>query len=414
MRKLGLLAIVLAMAGCNVGNSGSSPISGDITVLTDRTDIVETVFQDYERKFQAKYPQVHVTFEAITDYDGELKNRIKGKDYGDVLLIPSGLRSDQLAGLFEPLGTVDQLKTKYRFASEVSYQGTVYGLATFGNAMGLVYNKRIWKEAGVTEPPKTPDEFLADLAAIKAKTRAIPLFTNYKDGWLSQWEANRGAVSADPEALIKLAQDDAPWAAGKEHNIIDSLLFDAVKNGLTEPDPNATNFDASKRLLGDGTIATIMLRSWSIGQMQSVAAKPAEIGYLPFPTQVGGKFHSVISGDYKNGINVNSKHKAAARAWLDWFVGESHYAVDQGSVPVLRSEALPTALAEFTKYGVEYIEMVPEPKGLIGRISDASDLLGTTYRQRIVDAARGVRPETKEAIFADLNQRWAAAKAKAS
>ena len=190
-----------------------------------------------------------------------------------------------------------------------------------------------------------------------------------------------------------------------------------MKGGFTEPDPTTTNWENSKKLLGDGTIATMMLGSWSIVQMQGAAASKDDIGYMPFPVQVNGKFHSVIAGDYKNAININSEHKAAARAWIDWFADESNYAADQGGVPPLLTGAFPTTLKDFTDLGVEYIEMVPAPKGkegLVDRISDASEigLWQPKYRQRIVDAARGAKNETKEAIFADLNQKWAAAKAK--
>jgi len=144
-----------------------------------------------------------------------------------------------------------------------------------------------------------------------------------------------------------------------------------------------------------------------------------DIGYLPFPVQAGGKFHSVISGDYKNAININSEHKAAAKAWIDWFADESNYATDQGGVSVLLSGPAPSTLADFKTYGVEYLELVPAPagkEGLVDRIDKAAEigLWEPKYRQQLVDAARGARGETKEAIFADLNKRWADAKAKTS
>src|SRR4029079_10636544 len=139
MRKLaltGALAVVLVLTGCSSGNSGNdqNAIAGDIIVLTQRTDIVDTVFADYKKKFEAKYPGVHVTFEAITDYEGEVRIRMNTKDYGDVLLIPNSITADQLPTYFEPLGTVDELKQKYRFVSEQSFQGKGYGLAITGNA----------------------------------------------------------------------------------------------------------------------------------------------------------------------------------------------------------------------------------------------------------------------------------------
>lgn len=414
------LAVALAAAGCGSGDDDGSggQISGEITVLTQRTDIVDTVFQEYKKTFEAKYPGTTVKFEAITDYEGEVRIRMNTKDYGDVLLIPNSVTADQLPTFFEPLGTIDELARKYRFVtSEQVLKGTVYGLALTGNAQGFVYHKRIWQQAGVTAPPKTPEEFLAALQAIKDRTDAVPLYTNYKEGWpLTQWESNRGGVSGDPDAVNKLARDDAPWAPGKEHHIIDSLLFDVVARGLTEPDPTTTNWEQSKGLLGTGKIATMMLGSWAIVQMQQAATDKADIGYLPFPYQTGGRFHSVIAGDYKNAININSKNKATARAWIDWFANESNYAVDQGGIPPVISDQMPAALADFTTAGVEYLELKPAPagkEGLDNKISQAAEigLYDPPYRQRIVDAARGARKESKEDIFADLNRRWARAAA---
>jgi raffinose/stachyose/melibiose transport system substrate-binding protein len=427
MRRLGLAGVLvvgtLVLSACSSGgdSGGSSDKpSGDITVLTQRTDIVDTVFADYKKKFEAKYPDVHVKFEAITDYEGEVRIRMNTKDYGDVLLIPNSITQDQLSTYFEPLGNTDDMAKKYRFTTEQAFDGKTYGIAITGNAQGFVYNKKVWAAAGITSDPKTPDEFITDLQAIKAKTSVTPLYTNYKDGWpLTQWEANRGAVTNDPDEVNKLATDNAPWTAGKDHYIIDSLLYDVVKDGLTEADPTTTNWENSKKLLGDGKIATMMLGSWAIVQMQGAATNKADIGYMPFPVQVGGKFHSVISGDYKNAININSAHKAAARAWVDWFADESNYAVDQGGVPPLLTGSFPDTLADFKTAGVDYIELKPAPKGqegLTSRIDAAAEigLYDPKYRQLIVDAARGAKNETKDQIFADLNKQWAAAKAKTS
>ncbi len=425
MRKLSVVALLsataLAVGACGSGEDAASSgeIKGEITVLTNRTDLVDNVFNGYKKIFEAKYPGTTVTFEAITNYEDEVRIRMNTKDYGDVLLIPGKVTADQLPSFFEPLGTVDELKAKYRFVkSEQNFGGKVYGLAITGNAQGLVYNKKVWAAAGITAAPKTPQEFLAALTAIKAKGGSIPLYTNYKDGWpLTQWGGVVGAVSGDADAVNKLAADDAPWAVGKEYYTIDSLLFDAVKQGLTEADPTTTNWENSKKLIGSGQVATMMLGSWAVVQMQAAAPTASDIGYLPFPVQTGGKFHSVIGGDYKNGININSKNKATARAWVDWFADESNYATDQGGVAPALGKALPATLAEFQTAGVELVELNPAPpgkEGLADKISNAAEIgfSDPKYRQRLVDAARGASKETKEAIFADLNKKWAAAKAK--
>lgn len=410
------------LAGCAGGGADADPdaIAGDITVLTQRTDIVDTVFQDYKADFEEQYPDVTVSFEAITDYEGEVSTRMNTDDYGDVLLIPNSITKDQLATYFEPLGTVDELKEQYRFVDEQSYDGQAYGVAITGNASGVVVNKKVFEEAGVTEAPATPEEFLDALEAVK-ETGAIPLYTNYKDGWpLSQWEGNQGTPTANPDAPIHYTEIDDPWAEGEDHHLIDSLLFDAVAGGLTEADPLTTNWEESKGLIGSGEVGAMVLGSWAVVQMQQAAedagGSAEDIGYWPFPNQADGAFHSTISGDYKNAINVHSEHKAAARAWIDWFANESGYAEDQGGISPTLDGPTPDTLADFDALGVEYVELTPAPAGKESLLTDIFntaeiDLWGNLYRQKLVDIARGAADGDKESYFAELNSKWADARA---
>ena len=57
--------------------------------------------------------------------------------------------------------------------NEQANGGQVYALATFGNANGIVYNKKVFKDAGITAEPTSTDEFMTDLQAIKDKTDAV-------------------------------------------------------------------------------------------------------------------------------------------------------------------------------------------------------------------------------------------------
>ncbi|MEO7059282.1 MAG: hypothetical protein ABI083_06175, partial [Lapillicoccus sp.] len=68
-RLIALTSVValLSVSACSSSSSpdatagtSAGPPSGDILVLTNRTDIVDTVFKDYATKFEAKYPQVKV------------------------------------------------------------------------------------------------------------------------------------------------------------------------------------------------------------------------------------------------------------------------------------------------------------------------------------------------------------------
>jgi raffinose/stachyose/melibiose transport system substrate-binding protein len=413
-----------------VPSTGASPepsaadVSGEITVLTHRTDIVDTLFKaEYVPKFNAKYPNVTVKFEAIRDYHPDVKVRMNTDDYGDVLVIPTEIVQDQLPTFFEPLGKVDELSSKYRFLNENgSFDGTVYGIAITGNAQGILYNKKVWADVGITEWAKTTEEFLADLQLIKDKGSATPYYTNYHAGWpMSQWEGHRGEPTANPNATVDLGHDASPWDAGKDHYVIDKLLYDVVNKKLNEDDPTTTDWEPSKTLLATGKVGTMVLGSWAITQFQGAAtdagASPDDIGYMPFPAQVDGTFHASTGGDLKLAINVHSKNKAAARAWVDWFLDESGYATHEGGLPPLVSGEFPSTLADFKAKGVELFEYSPEPAGKEGLADNVAkeaeiDLWGNIYRQRIVDAARGATDETIDKIFSELNTKWGAAKTK--
>ncbi|MEU4690651.1 ABC transporter substrate-binding protein [Actinoplanes sp. NPDC023714] len=422
---LGTAGALALVTGCTGGASDdtaatgdfSGDIKGSITVLTNRTDLVETKLPEYAKVFEAKYPGTTVTFEGVTNYEDDVTTQLSGGDYGDVLLIPNSVAVDQYPQFFEPLGDAAELKNKYRFIDQTTYDGKAYGLSLGGIAKGFVVNKRIWAEAGVTAPPKTPEEFLAGLEAIAAKGGTVPYYTNYKDGWpLSEWN-NQRAVFADPAINEKFPEDPNPWQPGKIQYIADGLLFDIVDAKLTEKDPLTTNWEGSKPMLATGKTAAMLLGSWAVPQMQDAAkaanANPDDIAFWPFPYQTEGRFHARIDGDYTAAVSRNSENKATARAWLDWFVNESGFAADNQAIPPAVDQPLPATLKAFTDAGAELME-TPQAVTNVGKEDEIIrrseiDLKGDIYRQKLVDVARGAAKGDKESFFADLNKRWSAA-----
>ena len=399
------------------GPQTGGEIKGEITVLTNRTDLVDTDFVQYGKQFSAKYPGTSVKFEALADYT-QVNNRLTTGDYGDVLLIPDEVAQNQLSTFFQPFGSVDELNKTYRFVNEKAYDSKVYGLAMGGSAEGVAYNKRIWKQAGVTGTPTSPQQFLDDLKAVKTKTAAIPYYTNYKDGWpLGIWNSQRGIMNS-AAVTEQLTTDKAPWTDGQIQGITDGLLFDIVKGRLNEPDPVTTSWEQSKVMLATGKVSSMLLGSWSVSQLKLAATKAGQsaddIGFMPFPYQVGGAFHAQVDGDLKAAVSVHSKNTATARAWIDWFVKDSDYITKQGFIPTLRSQPLPTALDSFQKTGVTLVDTPAIPSAVTVKLqniikSSEVDLTGPLYRRHLIDVARGAATGDKQSAFADLNKKWAAA-----
>lgn len=419
-----LAAAAVALSGCAAGgasdpdNTIDGEVKGDIKVITWRTDLVEDgTFDAYVAEFEKKYPDVTVTVEGITDYEGEMKTRLSTKNYGDVIGIPT-MQPSQFEQFLEPLGQKADFADTYRFLNTHSFEGTQYGLAIGGNANGIVYNKKVFAEAGITELPTSPDDFIADLKTIKASTDAIPYYTNYKDGWpLTQSFSNLGSITHNPDAAIDMAGDDAPWTDGSDIYTIDSLLYDAVAAGLTEADPLTTNWEQSKVDIATGKIATMPLGSWAISQMQAAAedngGSADDIGYMAFPAEVDGTQYAIIGGDYNLGISKHSSAKAAAWAWIQWFIEDSGFTENQGMISTVSAKDLPENLGDFADAGVELMETNPAPAGKESLLNDISndsqiDLWGPIYRQKLVDVARGAADGDKDSYFSELNERWAA------
>ena len=66
---------------------------------------------------------------------------------------------------------------------------TVYGIPSSAYVNGILYNKEVFDKAGISETPKTIDDFLDDLRMIRQRTDAIPFYTNYSSLWTLQfWE----------------------------------------------------------------------------------------------------------------------------------------------------------------------------------------------------------------------------------
>ncbi|MER8219185.1 ABC transporter substrate-binding protein [Streptomyces sp. NPDC094143] len=390
-----------------------SEVTGTITVLTHRTDLVQDgTMKKYAAEFRKTYPGVKVEFDAITDYEGEVKIRMNTENYGDVLMIPGVIEKKDYPRFFASLGSRAERSEKYRFTDYTTVNGKVYGQSPLGAVPGFIYNKRVWQRAGVTEWPKTPAEFLAALKAVKARTDAVPYYTNFKDMWpLTQWTQVNGSVSCDEQATTRLAEGN-PWAEGSDLRTADTLLYDIVREGLAEKDPTTTNWEASKPRLAKGEIATMWLGSWAVIQLRGAAeqagANPDDIGFMPFPARKDGRFCAVALPDYNQAVNIHSDHKAAARAWIDWFTEESGYAEDNLALSPLKDDPLPDVLKPYEEAGVRLLDL-DDSKGAEVKSIDNTSEVGINkpdYRQDLVDLARGATEGSLDDFLDGLARKW--------
>ncbi len=380
---------------------------------TDREE--DGTISDLIAKFNELYPNIMVETEGITDYQEDALLRLSAGDWGDVMFIPA-VDKAELSTYFIPFGTVEEMSEYVNFADEWMYDNMCYGIGFMGNAQGILYNKKVFADAGITELPKTPDEFIAALQAIKDNTDAIPLYTNYAAGWTmgGQWDAFLGAITTSDETWLnqKFVHTAEPFkdnGDGTGAYALYKILYDAVEKGLIEDDYTTTDWEGCKPMINNGEIGCMVLGSWAIAQMKAAGDHPDDIGYMPFPITVGGKQYATAGPDYSYAINANApeENQAAAMVFVKWMVEESGWCEIEGGYPISK-----TAPTSFVFEGVEVVRNIPALEGeedFLNEMNAESELSfnagGDAKVQRIVEAAfTGV--ETFDDIMADWTQVW--------
>lgn len=390
-------------------------LKADIKILTNRTDIVDDVYKGYADEFHKLYPNITVTYEGITDYEESLTLRLTNGDWGDICFIPSSADKSEFSEYFQVLGDYDTLNEKYNFVTEKTYDGKVYGIPNGGTAGGVAYNKKVWEEAGITELPKTPDEFLADLKLIKEKTDAVPLYTNFAAGWtMGAWNDYVGIASnGDPDYKNNiLLHTKDPFTKNKENSgpyAVFYTLYNAVADKLVEEDPASSDWESSKAKINNGEIGTMVLGSWCVQQFKDAGDHPDDIGYMPFPITVNGKQSAASGGNYAYAVNKNASedNQIASMLYIKWLLEDSTIFEDEGSIPALKGEALPDSLSEFD--GVELLSDNAPQKGeesLYDDMRNQSEVLSGDYPVSEVLEAALYNSKSLDDLMAEWNQKW--------
>lgn len=438
-------AMVLSMTACGSGDKGGSAgggktdidltidqiklgedytdLSADLKFLTHKTDVIDTRFQGYIEEFQKVYPNINIEYEGITDYAGDVTTRLSTGDWGDICMVPTTVDLDELENYFTCFGDYDTLSEDYLMLTGRSYEGKVYGIPSMGNVQGVLYNKAVFEEAGITELPKTPDEFLDALQKIKDNTDAIPLYTNFAADWtMNAWGAYidgcaTGQADFAHEGRTKGENPFANRGDGTGPYAVYDILYEAVSRGLTEEDPTTTDWEGSKGMINNGEIGCMVLGSWAILQAQEAGDHADDIAYMPFPISIDGKQYASAGPDYCYGINCNSSEdeQTAAMVYIKWLVEESGFETDEGGISAVVDAPFPETLSAFSDIDLLFDVPVPEGEETLGNdVNNESELginVSGAIPKQVLEAALDGAPSMEE-MSAEWNEAWTAAQEK--
>lgn len=412
-----------------------------LTVLTNRTDRVEGTGNGYFKEMVKPFEEHYgVTVEITADSDATaVKQKITSNLEGctDVMWIPS-MSVAKAAEYFESVGTVGELSNYTDITNKCIGEGDnalVYGVPTGCNADGIVYNKKIWDAAGITESPASPSEFVADLKKIKETTDSTPILCCYtdKEQWvLAKYILLAPGSSGDPYYKTKLLVNGGDlFVEGEPYYEMAHMLFEVYSNDDIHEAGASADWQQCKALVAEDTVATVVSGSWAVEQFV-LGGKEAgydeeelkKITLLPPPyTAPDGKRYASVGADTLWGINktISDDQKELAKAFVKWWVEKSPYAKDEGFIPVLNTatiEDYPESLQSWSD--IEYFSNAQTPAAISTTWDDidkASAVLveadpdGTNYKNKIAELAlrHGTEEEFK-AILKECNEKWATAR----
>ncbi len=168
------------------------------------------------------------------------------------------------AGKLEPLNSLyDELKLKDVFpqqlVDQLTYEGNVYSVpVNIHRSNVLWFNPKVLKAAGVSAAPKTVEEFITDLEAVK-KTGKIPLSIG------SEWTVVHLLESV---LLGSLGTDgyNALWAKGADwSNANVTKALDNFKTILSYAGAPQDDWQPAAKQVADGAAAFNIMGDWAYG-----------------------------------------------------------------------------------------------------------------------------------------------------
>lgn len=306
----------------NIDDENGQNLEGNITFLSNRTD-KRNQLNDLIKEFESIHPKVKVKLELIGDAEGILERKASVGELPDVTLIPSVIENKEFNKYFLPIDDLGfNEENIYNYNSGIGNDGQLYNLTTSMSWHGIIYNKQIFNNLGITTFPKTEEEFWQVCNDIKSNG-VVPVAINYKQSWIMNiWLEMIPYLynSNMEENLLGKSKD----LLGDNSEIYKSLNFvrQIYKKGYSEDDLLNYDWTQCKNDIINGKIAMTIWSSDFTKQLEEIGMNKDDVGIFPIPDSNEIK----LVGDYKIGVSNNTKYPETSKEFLRFLFEDDRYA----------------------------------------------------------------------------------------
>jgi raffinose/stachyose/melibiose transport system substrate-binding protein len=276
--------------------------------------------------------------------------------------------------------------------------GKLLYVPTSTNALGVLYNKKLFSDNGVTVPTNI-DELTTVFEKLKS-AGVTPLAGGFKDAWLTQiipFIAFGQYVNAsNPDAKVKLSDGTLKYADIKDA-VVKALnvQLEWKDKGYFQKDILGTDANVASQMVGTGKAAMIVVGTWQLSAVQG-ADPSAEIGFFPLPLNAPGeKLVLPTSADEGIMINAASKNVEAAKKALNEYLSAENQALviaDLNGIPTNTKVEVTNPFVKEVQTSMTQTEVQPDWWGGNGFYQPSGTTFNMEKSQQSL-LAGGVTPE---------------------
>ncbi|TWJ77112.1 Maltose-binding periplasmic protein [Bacillus paralicheniformis] len=329
------LLLMFAMWGCSNSKSANSQDGKTLTMWVHVSDDSEEgkVYQKRVDAFNKKYASENV--KAKVDfiprsgngggYEDKVNAALTTNTLPDVITLDGPntaayAKSGVIAPLDEYIKDQDDLLPSIK--QQGTYQGKLYAIGVSESSVGIYYNKKMLKDAGVdlktlptVENPWTWDEFLELCKKLKNKydKPAIDMQLQSKDEMLTYallpfvWSAGGDVLSKDGKKSEGVF-NDKPTAAAM------TFIQTMLKEGYTTRTPVKQAFETEKYPMK-------MSGVWTVTDMETNFPN-VDYGVMPYPVSPKTKKLVSPSGSWQFAMTQTSENKEWSAKLVDWMTNK--------------------------------------------------------------------------------------------
>lgn len=321
-------SLALALSACG---GSTTPSTGTDGGGDDQTPVEITVWAweptltDVVAAFETANPNITVNLENVggaadtyTKLDNAIAAGSGAPDVAQVEYYAIGQYAipGQLTDLteFGADSLADSFTTGTWNAVTQANSGKIYGLPVDSGPMALFYNKAVFDEAGVTEPPATWEEFHEAAKKIHDLGPDYYITTDNGDAGFAtsmMWQAGGHPFTvASNNVTIDLGDEGVTTFAEFWQSMIDEGLINTTTSGWS---------DDWFKGLGDGTIASLMTGAWMPANLIGSAPDASgDFRVAAMPVPEAGTTANAENGGSSLAILSSSEKKDAAYKFLEF------------------------------------------------------------------------------------------------